>query len=248
MHTQSAVARSSSTASIRRDLITAHCSLYIDMYNFWAFFDRLLVTTGGGYGANPIPSAMQKDWDSNGHLISGGMPYSEGIYLDMNQVLRQHQYWHADEAVSSGTAPTEAALRRYVEYEFGFSGSIVQPVLAAITLLESSYHSATGDATSQRAYDLLSSAVPEMTAAAKNAWRWRILYLRAKIDALSFNGTAANSKHTNKLLPLLVRSRASLTGCPCYSSGSTQCVFRRAGWDLSREQRLLSARKSRRLH
>jgi hypothetical protein len=42
----------------------------------------------GGYGANPIPTAMQTDWDQHGSLISGGMPYSEGIYLDMNQVMR----------------------------------------------------------------------------------------------------------------------------------------------------------------
>lgn len=31
---------------------------------------------------------MQRDWDAHGQLISGGMPYAEGIYLDMNQVGR----------------------------------------------------------------------------------------------------------------------------------------------------------------
>ena len=30
-----------------------------------------------------------------------------------------------------------------------------------------------------------------MTAAAQAAWRWRVLYLRAKIDAVAFNGTTA---------------------------------------------------------
>lgn len=33
----------------------------------------------GGYGANPVPQAMQSDWNSHGGMISGGMPYSEGI-------------------------------------------------------------------------------------------------------------------------------------------------------------------------
>ena len=29
----------------------------------------------GGTGANPIPNQMQLDWNTHGHLISGGMPY-----------------------------------------------------------------------------------------------------------------------------------------------------------------------------
>ena len=30
----------------------------------------------GGFGANPIPAGLQKDWDEHGHLIQGGMPYT----------------------------------------------------------------------------------------------------------------------------------------------------------------------------
>lgn len=63
----------------------------------------------GGYGANPIPQGLQTDWDAHGGIIGGGMPYSEGIYLDMNQVMRQQQYW-------SGRFTNET-LAEYIRYE-----------------------------------------------------------------------------------------------------------------------------------
>lgn len=40
------------------------------------------------------------------------MPYSEGIYLDMNQVMRQGSYW--------GGAPTNETLADYIRFEFGW--------------------------------------------------------------------------------------------------------------------------------
>lgn len=37
-------------------------------------------TPWGGFGANPMPSRFQRLWEQAGELLSGGMPYSEGIY------------------------------------------------------------------------------------------------------------------------------------------------------------------------
>jgi len=133
----------------------------------------------GGYGANPIPASIQADWDSHGHLITGGMPYQEGIYLDINQVTRQGLYW-------SGR-PTNETLRSYARFEFGWEAA--DAVTEAVAILEPTY-AMIGSDQSQRALDLLRSAMPSMTDAAKRSWRWRILYLRALIDALAYNGTS----------------------------------------------------------
>ena len=133
----------------------------------------------GGYGANPIPASIQADWDSHGHLITGGMPYQEGIYLDMNQVVRQGLYW-------SGK-PTNETLRSYARFEFGWEAA--DAVTEAVAILEPTY-AMIGSDQSQRALDLLRSAMPSMTDVAKRSWRWRILYLRAVIDALAYNGTS----------------------------------------------------------
>ena len=139
------------------------------------------------YGANPIPAAMQADWDAHGSLISGGAPYSEGIYLDMNQVMRQGSYW--------GNAWTNETLAAYIRYEFGWEAAV--PIAHAVAILEQTWSGAIGSATSQKALDLLSAAAASMTAAAQSRWRWRILYLRAEIDSLAFNGSAANARALN---------------------------------------------------
>ena len=41
----------------------------------------------GGYGANPHPGRLQQRWDETKKKLSGGFPYSEGIYEDINKVI-----------------------------------------------------------------------------------------------------------------------------------------------------------------
>jgi hypothetical protein len=127
----------------------------------------------GGRGANPIPSAIQEDWDTHGHLITGGMPYAEGIYLDVNQILRQQMYW-------SNRSANET-LAEYVRFHFGWESE--RPVTQAVAAIE------VGAA--QRALNLMRSAEPSMTKYTCTSWRWRILYLRAMIDATVRNGTSS---------------------------------------------------------
>lgn len=119
----------------------------------------------GGRGANPIPAAIQSDWDAHGGLISGGMPYAEGIYLDINQVVRQQMYW-------SGR-PANETLAAYSRFYFGWESEIL--VGQAVAAIESGGRSA-------EALGLLRAAEVAMTAADRASWRWRILYLRALID------------------------------------------------------------------
>ena len=41
----------------------------------------------GGYGANPFPNRLQQRWNEIKGKLSGGFPYSEGIYEDLNEVI-----------------------------------------------------------------------------------------------------------------------------------------------------------------
>ena len=75
----------------------------------------------------------------------------------------------------------------YSRFEFGWEAA--DAVTEAVAILEPTY-AMLGSDQSQRALDLLRSAMPSMTDVAKRSWRWRILYLRALIDALAYNGTS----------------------------------------------------------
>ena len=86
---------------------------------------------------------------------------------------RQGLYW-------SGK-PTNETLKDYARFEFGWEAA--DAVTEAVAILEPTY-AMLGSDQSQRALDLLRSAMPSMTDVAKRSWRWRILYLRALIDAL----------------------------------------------------------------
>ena len=41
----------------------------------------------GGMGSSPMPGRFQKLWDPVSKIVSGGMPYSEGVFNDINQAI-----------------------------------------------------------------------------------------------------------------------------------------------------------------
>ena len=47
----------------------------------------------GGYGANPLPGRLQRLWNQTEAKLSGGTPYSEGIYEDINKAICSQFYW-----------------------------------------------------------------------------------------------------------------------------------------------------------
>ena len=139
-----------------------------------------------GYGANPFPHHLQAIWDSAKEHLAGGFPYSEGIYEDLNKVICAQFYWDADK-------PAQETVREYVEFTYG-QGSADQ-ICAAIEILEHTWpRSLEVDAEEPQirlrhpagvdiAFRLLDAADRQLDPAVSNAWRWRILYLRALIDA-----------------------------------------------------------------
>jgi hypothetical protein len=127
----------------------------------------------GGYGANPLPDRLQRLWHQTQQKLSGGFPYSEGIYEDLNKAICSQLYW-------DGRRPTAETVQEYVAFEF--SPDVVGMVTRAITLLEANHDRKKISPRSREAFDLLEQSQQKMTPQGRKAWRWRILYLRALID------------------------------------------------------------------
>ncbi len=138
----------------------------------------------GGVGANPLPSRFQRLWDQVKGAVSGGFPYSEGIYEDMNKAIVTQFYW-------DGAQRAETTLREYIAYEF--DAAVVEETLALIDLLEetagrSYLKQAVEVEPVQRAARLAEQIQARLPAWARQNWRWEILHLRAILDHERFAG------------------------------------------------------------
>jgi hypothetical protein len=143
-------------------------------------------TPWGGFGANPLPGHLQALWDSAGFALSGGFPYSEGIYEDINKAIIAQFYWRQDK-------PAWETVREYVAFEYG--PNVADSLVRAIAILEQNLPRQRRDAgnatrfvlsiseAAAEAWSLVQRADGQMTPQARAAWRWRVLYLRALIDA-----------------------------------------------------------------
>ena len=83
----------------------------------------------GGTGANPMPTRFQSLWEPVKGIVSGGMPYSEGIFEDINQVICFQHYWN-------GSTTANQIVREYVASQFGKEDGVVEAVTQAIALME----------------------------------------------------------------------------------------------------------------
>ncbi len=145
----------------------------------------------GGFGANPLPSHFQNIWNQCGGLVSGGFPYSEGIYEDINKVIQFQFGWDPQR-------PAIETVREYAAYEC--SPEAADDVVRAVRLMEKGHghrvdRAALGTSRRPAVYRLrqtahadaclalLRRAEKRMPPAARRRWRWRILLLRATLDA-----------------------------------------------------------------
>ena len=143
----------------------------------------------GGFGASPLPVRHQALWNAGKDSLEGGMPYSEGIYEDLNKVLFAQFFWQKDRTAAS-------IMDEYIAYEF--SPKVVPLVRKAIEILEKNYprrpENAEKEGVSARfpmkhtldadeAFRLMQQADKDLAPQARICWRWRILYLRALIDS-----------------------------------------------------------------
>ncbi len=153
----------------------------------------------GGFGANPRPAHWQQYWDTAGAKLAGGFPYSEGIFEDLNKVLQLQLNWN-------GRQSTREIVREYAAAEF--SPDVADDVTQAIFMMEESLDHGVDGAQARAIIEaggwnkreqsaaiyglpnvrapsytgILRRADRQLPAAARAAWRWRILMLRAMLD------------------------------------------------------------------
>ena len=140
----------------------------------------------GGFGANPFPSRLQSLWNQAGGSLSGGFPYSEGIYEDINKAVCTQLYWQPDK-------PAIETVREYIAFEF--SPDVVEPLTQAVGLMEQSlgrFHEGSGvevrfvirdPSVVEETWRLVEHADAKLSPYVRASWRWRIFYLRALIDS-----------------------------------------------------------------
>ena len=169
----------------------------------------------GGTGANPLPRRFERLFRQAERLAKGFQLYSEGIYEDVNKVVINGLY--VSPSKSAGDVLTE-----YAAWELPGADSADFIHLAG--MLEDIYcTSATGkggwrnSAFSNYVCDADASELDRRAAVAaeaaalaeridrsilprmRRAWRWRQIYLRAKIDAAVY---AARDIRTSAALPM----------------------------------------------
>lgn len=127
----------------------------------------------GGYGTNPMPARLQQRWDETQKHLSGGIPYSEGIYEDLNKVICTQFYWE----------PDRSAMETVKEYAaFEFSPEVADDVASVVQIFEKNHERDQIGECAVTAYQLMEKAEAKLTPQARSAWRWRLIRIRAAID------------------------------------------------------------------
>lgn len=146
----------------------------------------------GGFGAHPLPTYLDGPWKQTRKLLAGSFPYSEGIYEDINKVIYLQYGWDA-------SRPAMDTVREYAAYEFtpaaaGAVTGMVKHFDAArghFTLRENilqqdvsrPWYRLTKVGATGRCLALAQQAAKQMPRWAARGWRWKLLDLRARIDA-----------------------------------------------------------------
>jgi hypothetical protein len=162
----------------------------------------------GGFGATPLTARAQGQWNAAKGSLSGGYPYSEGIYEDLTKIAYSQFYW-SDQTASQ-------TVREYIAFEF--SPAVVDAVAGVVQTLEQNHHfrwwpgmlegvplemnwfpsygaQPQADPGAEQAYATMQEVATRLTPKARTSWRWRQLYLRSLLDSeLKTNGGSPNTR------------------------------------------------------
>ena len=175
----------------------------------------------GGTGANPLPARFERLFRQAENVVQGFRLYSEGIYEDYNKVFINALY------VDPSTKAHDFAAA-YAAWEL--PGCDVRDFAEFVDLLEATYHTKScakrgwrGCVVANYVKDAPAEEIAERLALARKAsaladridaailpnmrrcWRWRLLYLRAKIDEAVFE---ARTIRPASVLPLYAELNA----------------------------------------
>jgi len=163
------------------------------------------VRSWGGRGANPLPKRFQRIWDSSKAVLSGGMPYSEGMYEDISKVQFAGYYWNKELTYKD-------ILGEYISYEY--SDKVVDKVIEMMELIEENHVRVRSGLeplweSAVKAESLAKEADALLPERAKTSWRWRILYIRALIDFKLYKYHFDNCRGKEKAIYELWQTRES---------------------------------------
>lgn len=144
----------------------------------------------GGFGANPMPAYIAQQWDLEKNLVQGGIPYSEGIFEDINKVIWAQLCWDPERAVHD-------IIEEYALFEFACPEKYARRMADAIMLLEKACpHRFRGKKSPgwpgvdlscydfvDEAWETISYLERSLPISARQRWRWRQVFLRALIDS-----------------------------------------------------------------
>jgi len=147
------------------------------------------MTPWGGYGANPTPDHFEKLWGRIKHLASGGAPYSEGIYEDLNKAIYAQFYWEP-------ARKAEETVKEYAAFEF--YRDCAADIGEVVRIFERNHNRRAIGPDAVKAFELVARADAAMMPSARSAWRWRIVYLRALIDKELFERNGKREGETLK--------------------------------------------------
>ena len=127
----------------------------------------------GAYGYLGFPTRFQQRWANRALHLSGGFPYSEGIWEDLSKIQYAQLYWKADRSY-------EETLREYFAFEF--SPDAAENLLKVAKIFEQNIDASNLGPSADDAYEILQRVDATLTPQAKASWRWRVFFLRGVVD------------------------------------------------------------------
>ncbi|MBQ2512210.1 MAG: hypothetical protein II534_02535 [Clostridia bacterium] len=144
-------------------------------------------TPWGGFGASALPGFLGRTNAGTGSLYSGGFPYSEGIFEDVNKYITLSYY--------SGRFPDPRdAVRAYVRYEFCAYGEAADELTDAVLLSETGLSRARvpdsvplrfdirDTSQTEKVYEIFSRYDKMLPDGIRLGYKFRMWYLRSVID------------------------------------------------------------------
>lgn len=126
----------------------------------------------GGRGANPAPRRFETEYADLRPHIAGAMPYSEGRYEDVNKAIWGGLMWQSEPDV-------EESVRQYCRYHFG--AAVEEEATRLVFDVEAGLRDMPSAGRREAAAAEIEARMP---AWARSGWRWRMLRVHTRIDAL----------------------------------------------------------------
>lgn len=168
----------------------------------------------GGFGANPLPCALKKQFDLSNDYCSGGIMYSEGIYDDINKIISLELF--RDPSLS-----IDDILLDYCSFYFGetYANELAQLIKMLEPTLYRGRYEADGNRNDyplgeQKEIPAIRFEHPETLEKIKNLfldidsrlpgdikenWRYKILWIRAVGDYELYKNNGYANEITDKI-------------------------------------------------